>query len=148
MGDDEARELGLDAPSMTFYFEGGLRSLVAFQNRHLEPMHKNVFYVEKEESGVSVEVALQYVDDISSRLSAFANNIYNVEGGMHVTGFKTALTRTLNSHNGNGSARGGSSSGGKDEIKVRNARLLLVATAADVLKKGLELLGIEAPEKI
>ena len=105
---------GLDAPSVTFYFEGGLRSLVSFQNHHLETVHKTVFYVEKEQDGVHVEVALQYVDDITSRISAFANNIYNAEGGMHVTGFKTALTRTLNAKNGNGSAKGGSSSGGKE----------------------------------
>ena len=96
------RELGLDAPSVTFYFEGGLRSLVSFQNHHLETIHKTVFYVEKEQDGVHVEVALQYVDDITSRISAFANNIYNAEGGTHITGFKTALTRTLNAKNGNG----------------------------------------------
>src|ERR1700690_4015151 len=96
------RDLGIDAPSTTFYFEGGLRSLVAFQNRHQEPIHKNIFYVEKEQDGVQVEVALQYVDDITARLSAFANNIYNAEGGTHVTGFKTALTRTLNAKNGGG----------------------------------------------
>ena len=96
------RDLALDAPSMTFYFEGGLRSLVAFQNSHLESIHKNIFYVEKEQDGVEVEVALQYVDDISSRISAFANNIYNPEGGTHITGFKTALTRTLNAKNGGG----------------------------------------------
>ncbi|MCR4325813.1 MAG: type IIA DNA topoisomerase subunit B [Patescibacteria group bacterium] len=96
------RDLGIDAPSMTFYFEGGLRSLVAFQNRHLQPLHKNIFYVEKEQDGVMVEVSLQYVDDVSVRLSAFANNIYNTEGGMHVTGFKTALTRTLNAANKGG----------------------------------------------
>ena len=97
------RELGLDAPSMTFYFEGGLRSLVAFQNSHLEAIHKTVFYVDKEIDGVQVEVALQYVDDITSRISAFANNIYNPEGGTHITGFKTALTRTLNAKNGSSS---------------------------------------------
>ena len=96
------RELGLDAPSVTFYFEGGLRSLVSFQNHHLETVHKTVFYVEKEQDGVHVEVALQYVDDITSRISAFANNIYNAEGGTHITGFKTALTRTLNAKNGGG----------------------------------------------
>ena len=96
------RELGLDAPSVTFYFEGGLRSLVSFQNHHLETIHKTVFYVEKEQDGVHVEVALQYVDDITSRISAFANNIYNAEGGTHITGFKTALTRTLNAKNTNG----------------------------------------------
>ena len=108
------RELGLDAPSTSFYFEGGLRSLVAFQNRHQEPIHKNIFYVEKEftppgggaRDGITVEVALQYVDDITARISAFANNIYNSEGGMHITGFKTALTRTLNAQIKNGGGNG------------------------------------------
>ncbi len=90
------RDLKIDAPSVTFYFEGGLRSLVAFQNRHQTPVHKTIFYVDKEQDGVQVEVALQYVDDITARLSAFANNIYNPEHGTHVTGFKAALTRTLN----------------------------------------------------
>ena len=96
------RELGLDAPSFTFCFEGGLRSLVGFQNRYLEAVHKNIFYVEKEQDGVAVEVALQFVDDITSRISAFANNIYNNEGGTHITGFKTALTRTLNAFDKSG----------------------------------------------
>jgi len=94
------RELGLDAPSVTFYFEGGLRSLVSFQNHHLDPIHKTVFYIEKEQDDVHVEVALQYVDDITSRISAFANNIYTAEGGTHVTGFKTALTRSINTKSG------------------------------------------------
>lgn len=94
------RDLGLDAPSVTFYFEGGLRSLVSFQNHHLTPVHKTVFYVEKEQDGVQVEVALQYVDDITSRISAFANNIYTAEGGTHITGFKTALTRSINAKSG------------------------------------------------
>jgi DNA gyrase subunit B len=92
-------ELGLEIPSMSFYFEGGLLSLVKFINSTQKPIHKNVFYVEKKTNEYeSVEVSLQYVDDISCRLSAFANNIYNPEGGTHVTGFKTALTRTLNSY--------------------------------------------------
>lgn len=92
------RDLGLSVPSQTFYFEQGLRSLVAFNNRFQKPVHKSIFYAEKEVDGVSVEIALQYVDDISARLTAFANNIYNPEGGTHVTGFKTALTRTLNTY--------------------------------------------------
>lgn len=92
------REANLEAPSVTFYFEGGLVSLVKFYNQTQKPMHKNIFFVEKETEGVNVEVALQYVDDISPRILAFANNIYNSEGGTHVTGFKTALTRTLNSY--------------------------------------------------
>jgi DNA gyrase subunit B len=93
------RDLGIKAPSHTFYFEGGLASLVRFTNHILTPLHKNIFYVDKPAEGVeSVEIALQYADDVSSRMLAFANNIYNSEGGTHVTGFKTALTRTLNTY--------------------------------------------------
>ena len=87
-----------DYPSQTFYFEGGLRSLIAFTNRYQKPIHKNIFYVEKEQDGIMVEVALQYVDDISSRVLPFANNIYTSEGGTHIPGFKGALTRTLNAY--------------------------------------------------
>lgn len=87
-----------EAISQTFYFEGGLASLVKFKNKFQKPIHKNIFYIDKEVDEMSVEISLQYVDDISPRLNAFANNIYNPEGGTHVTGFKTALTRTLNSY--------------------------------------------------
>ncbi|MFZ1075408.1 MAG: DNA topoisomerase subunit B [Minisyncoccia bacterium] len=92
------REQGLDVPSTTFYFEGGLKSLVAFYNKHQEPVHKNIFYVDHDSENVEVEVAFQYVDDITSRITAFANNTYNSEGGTHITGFKTALTRALNTY--------------------------------------------------
>lgn len=95
------RDLGLSLPSMSFYFEGGLVSLVRFENEHNKPIHKNIFYVEKKANGNDyeiVEVALQYVDDIASRILPFANNIYTAEGGTHVTGFKTALTRSLNNY--------------------------------------------------
>lgn len=92
------RELSLETPSMSFYFEGGLRSLVAFYNQHQTAVHKNIFYVDREQDNVAVEISLQYVDDLTPRLLAFANNIYNPEHGTHVTGFKTALTRTLNSY--------------------------------------------------
>ena len=109
INDEEAfylSELGLDVPSQSFYFEGGLMSLVKFTNQATKPIHKNIFYVEKKAEGVEgVEVALQYVDDISSRVMPFANNIYNAEGGTHITGFKTSLTRTLNNYSkksGNG----------------------------------------------
>lgn len=99
------RDLALAVPSATYYFEGGLKSLVAYTNRFQTPVHDTIFYVDKEVDTVQVEVSLQYVDDISARITAFANNTYNAEGGTHVTGFKTALTRTLNSYskkNGNG----------------------------------------------
>ncbi len=91
--------MNLQVPSQSFYFENGLTSLVKFNNQILKPIHKNIFYVEKKAEGVeSVEIALQYADDISARILPFANNIYNPEHGTHVTGFKTALTRTLNTY--------------------------------------------------
>ncbi len=89
-------DTNFDIPSITFYFEGGLRSLIAFYNKNQTPVHKNIFYIEKEHNGVFVEIAFQYVDDIAPRITAFANDTYNSEGGTHVTGFKTALTRSLN----------------------------------------------------
>ena len=92
------RELELELPSTSFYFEGGLTSLVKYYNKFQKPIQKNIFYIEKEQDGVGVEIALQYVDDIVSRIFPFANNIYNLEGGTHITGFKTALTRTLNTY--------------------------------------------------
>jgi len=93
------RDLGLEVLSQSFYFEGGLVSLVAHSNEHYKTVHKHIFYVEKKtDEAQGVEVALQYVDDISSRILPFANNIYNPEGGTHLTGFKTALTRTLNTY--------------------------------------------------
>ncbi len=92
-------DLKLEVPSQTFFFENGLTSLVKFNNQILKPVHKNIFYVEKKVEGVeSVEIALQYADDISARVLGFANNIHTPEGGTHVTGFKTALTRSLNSY--------------------------------------------------
>jgi len=105
-------ELGLEVPKLTFYFEGGLASMVKFYNEPLSPVHKNIFYVEKtiatrevekeneapKNEEIIVEASLQYVDDISSRELAFANNTYNPEGGTHLTGFRTALTRTLNDY--------------------------------------------------
>ena len=92
------KELELEVPSTSFYFEGGLVSLVKFYNKSEKPIHSTVFYVEKEIDNVGVEVALQYVDGINSDIIPFANNIHNPEGGTHVTGFKTALTRILNTY--------------------------------------------------
>jgi DNA gyrase subunit B len=92
------RELGIELPSTSFYFEGGLISLIKYYNKFQKPVQNNIFYVNKESDNVNVEIALQYVDDIVDRIIPFANNIYTAEGGTHVTGFKTALTRTLNTY--------------------------------------------------
>jgi len=92
------RDLALELPSVSFYFEGGLVSLIKFYNKFQKPIQDHIFYIEKEQDGVGVEIALQYVDDIVDRIVPFANNIHTPEGGTHVTGFKTALTRTLNTY--------------------------------------------------
>lgn len=97
-GETYISDLGLECPTTTFYFEGGLKSLVKHYNEFSKPVHKNIFYVEKEAEGVGVEIALQYIDDLSTKIAAFANNIPNPEGGTHVTGFKTSLTRIVNSY--------------------------------------------------
>ena len=91
-------DLGLEVPSHSFYFEGGLMSLVKYYNNGYKTIQETVFYVEKEQDNVGVEVALQYTDEIETKIVPFANNIYNPEGGTHVTGFKTALTRLLNTY--------------------------------------------------
>jgi DNA gyrase subunit B len=91
-------EMGLEVPKTTFYFEGGLVSLVKFYNKTQKVIHQTVFYVERELDDVGVEIALQYVDDVNAHIVPFANNIYNPEGGTHITGFKTALTRVLNTY--------------------------------------------------
>ena len=81
-----------------FHFEGGIASYIKHINKNREPKNKNVFYTEKAEGDISVEIALQYTDEFTESLYAFANNINNPEGGFHVAGFKTALTRTLNNY--------------------------------------------------
>ena len=84
--------------SYTFHFEGGIISYVKYLNRNEEPRHDNIFYAHKEHEGMAVEVAFQYTNDIQGKEISFANNIYTPEGGMHLTGFRTALTSTLNDY--------------------------------------------------
>lgn len=81
-----------------FYFEGGIKSYVRHINTHVAPQHPTIFYVEKEAENIIVEIALQYTAEYGETLMPFANNIYNPEGGMHVMGFRSALTRTINAY--------------------------------------------------
>jgi DNA gyrase subunit B len=80
----------------SFYFEGGLVSFVRHINRNKEVLHQRPIYVERREGGTTVEVALQYNDSYTENVLAFANNINTVDGGTHVTGFRAALTSSLN----------------------------------------------------
>lgn len=80
-----------------FYFEGGLKSYVQHLNKHKDVLGR-VFYVEKELPEGLVEISLQYNNTFQENIYTFANNIHTVDGGMHLTGFKSALTRTINSY--------------------------------------------------
>ncbi|MEX1995652.1 MAG: DNA topoisomerase subunit B [Candidatus Saccharimonadales bacterium] len=84
--------------SYAFYFEGGIESYVRHLNSGKEPLDDDIFYVEKEVKESMVEIALQYSDAYSETVMAFANNVYNPDGGMHLTGFRTALTRVINDY--------------------------------------------------
>jgi DNA gyrase subunit B len=81
-----------------FYFEGGIKAYVKSLNRNNQVKNETIFYVDKEVNDSRVELALQYNDGFNETALAFANNIINPEGGTHVVGFRTALTRTLNSY--------------------------------------------------
>ncbi|MFA6042058.1 MAG: DNA topoisomerase (ATP-hydrolyzing) subunit B [Patescibacteria group bacterium] len=89
---------GTAVPSYTFYFEGGVASYVKHLNRNKEVKHPTVFYVDKESGGIQVEVGMQYSDDYKETVNTFANNIHTTEGGMHLVGFRGALTRQLNAY--------------------------------------------------
>jgi DNA gyrase subunit B len=80
----------------SFHFEGGLQSFVRHLNRNKEALHNRPIYVERREGDTLVEVALQYNDTYTENVLAFANNINTVDGGTHVTGFRAALTSSLN----------------------------------------------------
>ncbi|MDQ3065339.1 MAG: DNA gyrase subunit B, partial [bacterium] len=82
----------------SFYFEGGIQSYVRHLNIGKEAVGDKVFYVEKLAGDVMVEVALQYNDTYNEVVKAFANNVFNPDGGTHLAGFKTALTRVINDY--------------------------------------------------
>ena len=82
----------------TFYFEGGIRSLVRHMNATRTPMHQQPIYVERDVEGTHVEVSLQYNDGYQENVLGFANCIHTVDGGTHLTGFRAALTRAMNDY--------------------------------------------------
>ncbi len=81
----------------TFYFEGGIRSFVTYLNRNRDVLH-DVVHAERQVNGVGIEVALQYTDAFAESVYAFANTIHTVDGGTHLTGLRSALTRSINDH--------------------------------------------------
>lgn len=82
----------------SFYFEGGLKSLTASLNRNKKTIHDNIFYTNKSKNDMEVEIAFQYTDSFNSNELSFANNIRTPDGGTHLTGFRTALTKVINDY--------------------------------------------------
>ncbi|AZB71887.1 DNA topoisomerase (ATP-hydrolyzing) subunit B [Synechococcus elongatus] len=81
----------------TYYFEGGIREYVAYMNADKQALHEEIIFVQSEKDGVQVEAALQWcVDAYSDSILGFANNIRTIDGGTHIEGLKTVLTRTMN----------------------------------------------------
>ena len=82
----------------TLYYQGGIREFVGWLNRHKTPVHDEVIYLSGAKGDAVAEIALQYNDGYNETLVSFANDIHTPEGGMHETGFKTALTRVINAY--------------------------------------------------
>ncbi|MBQ1575755.1 MAG: DNA topoisomerase (ATP-hydrolyzing) subunit B, partial [Oscillospiraceae bacterium] len=80
------------------YYEGGIREFVSFLNKHKAPLHEDVIYLSGTKGDAIAEIALQYNDGYNENIVSFANDIHTPEGGMHETGFKTALTRVINAY--------------------------------------------------
>ena len=91
-------ERGDEVESSTFKYDGGIREFVEYLNESRDALHDDVIYFEDEDDGIQVEIAMQASDDLQSSTHAFANNINTREGGTHLTGFKTALTRVVNDY--------------------------------------------------
>ncbi|MFB6139746.1 MAG: DNA gyrase subunit B, partial [Halosimplex sp.] len=87
-----------DGTAETFRYDGGIREFVEYLNETKEPLHDEVVYFEDEDQGIQVEVAMQGTSELQGSIHAFANNINTREGGTHLTGFKTALTRVVNDY--------------------------------------------------
>ena len=82
----------------TYYYEGGIKEFVNYLNRNKDVLHPEQIYVEGEKDGIIAEVSLQYNDGYTENLYSFANNIDTIEGGTHLVGFKTAITRVINDY--------------------------------------------------
>jgi DNA gyrase subunit B len=105
----------------TFHYEGGLAEFVQYLNRAKAPIHKDPIYFFQSRDNYEVEVAMQWTDGYSETLTSYANNINTPEGGVHVSGFKTALTRVLNNY-------------AKDNNLLKNVKISLTG---DDMREGL-----------
>ena len=85
-----------DGKTVEYHYEGGIRDFVAYINEAKDPIHKQLVYIEGETDQGAVEIAMQWNASYQESVFTFANNVNTVEGGSHLSGFRSALTRTLN----------------------------------------------------
>ena len=90
---DERKDL-----NEVYHYEGGIKSFVEFINKKKKPIHDEIIYIDEVREETAVEIAIQYTDSYSEVVLSFANNINTEEGGSHLSGFRSALTRTLNDY--------------------------------------------------
>ena len=106
---------GEEARSETMCYEGGIREFASWSNRNKTPIHEDVIYMAGSKGDASAEIAVQYNDGYNEFMMSFANDVRTPEGGMHETGFKTALTRVLNAYGAkNGVIKGDDKVSGED----------------------------------
>jgi DNA gyrase subunit B len=110
-----------------YQYDGGIISFVEFLNKNKEPLHKPIYF-EKEKNGIQLEIALQYNTGYQENIFSFANNINTQEGGSHLIGFKTALTRTLN--------------GQAEKIKANDVRM----SSEDTREGLVAVISVKVPE--
>ena len=87
-----------DKKEKVFHYEGGIKEFVQYLNRSKTPLYENIIYCEGTVNNISVEVAFQHNDDYNESIYSFVNNINTPEGGMHLTGFRNAITKTFNDY--------------------------------------------------
>lgn len=130
LGEDDAEREMIGHQEYSFYFEGGIASYVRHINKNRLALNDPPMYVEKESNNVLVELALAYTDDYKEHLYSFANNINTAEGGTHLTGFRTALTRAIN-----------------DYAKKHNLLIKGVALTGEDVREGLTaVLSVKLPD--
>ncbi len=119
-----------DGREETFHYEGGIMEFVQHLNRSRAPIHPDVVYFEKERDDVQVEIAMQYTDTYNESIASFCNNINTIEGGTHLSGFRSALTRTVNQY-------------GKSNKLLKDAE----AMSGDDIREGLTaIISVKVPD--
>jgi DNA gyrase subunit B len=128
-----------DGDEASYYFEGGIKSLVAHSNRGKNVL-SNVIYISKDNGDINAEVAIQYTDGFNENVKGFVNGIYTTDGGTHVTGFRTALTRSITDYVKKNQS-------GKDEMILTGDDLKEGLTAVVYVKMPSETLQFESQTK-